>query len=304
MTFAARAVATSAGNVGFPNLARKCEELPVVLADSGDLEARLAARGREVRAAQRLRYRIFFEAGGAAANPIGRLVRRDLCPFDSVCHHLIVVDKGLAGSGRPEVVGAYRLLRQEVAERHFGFYSAREFDLAPLIMRWPGLRFLEAGRACVAESHRGRRVLDLLWRGLWRYARHHRLDALIGCASLPGADPARHSATIRALASGGDPALRVLPVREGAAAAPDASCAPPTDPRALLRALPPLVKGYLRLGATFSPIPAVDSAFGSTDLFVVMPLSKIEPRYLKHFGLDAPQRPPASRMVSFPADFG
>jgi len=264
--------------------------LPVVVARSGDLEARLATTAREVRAAQKLRYRAFCKGSGAAPSAIGRLARRDLCSFDSVCDHLIVVDKGLARLGRPEVVGVYRLLRQDVAERHFGFYSAREFELAPLMARRPGLRFLEVGRACVAESHRGRHVLDLLWRGLWLYARHHGLDALIGCASLPGADPARHSAIVHALASGGDPALRVLPLPERAAAMPDASGAPSIDPRALRRALPPLVKGYLRLGATFSPIPAVDRAFGSTDLFVVMPLSEVEPRYLEHFGVEAPRR--------------
>lgn len=293
LTFGAAAGATSGAKGAFVNLLSRRRDLgglAVFLGRSGDLEARLAATAKEVRAAQKLRYRVFFEGGDAAPNAIGRLVRRDLCPFDRACDHLIVTDKGLARLGRPEVVGAYRLLRQEVAECRFGFYSAREFDLAPLLARWPGLRFLEVGRACVAESHRGRHVLDLLWRGLWLYARHHGLDALIGCASLPGADPTHHSTAVRALASGGDPRFRVSPLPERAAAMPDASGEPPIDPRALLRALPPLVKGYLRLGATFSPIPAVDRAFGSIDLFVAIPLSKVEPRYLEHFGLEAPRR--------------
>ena len=293
LTFGAGPVATSRAKGALPKLLfrrRDLGGLAPVVARSGDLEARLATTGWEVRAAQKLRYRAFFGGSGAAPNALGRLARRDVCPFDGVCDHLIVVDKAPARSRRPEVVGVYRLLRQDVAERHFGFYSAREFQLAPLISRWPGLRFLEVGRACVAESHRGRHVLDLLWRGLWLYARHHGLDALIGCASLPGADPARHSATVRALASGGDSRLRVLPLPERAAAMPDASGAPSPNPRALLRALPPLVKGYLRLGATFSPIPAVDRAFGSTDLFVVMPLSEVEPRYLEHFGVAAGRR--------------
>ena len=153
------------------------------------------------------------------------------------------------------------------------------------------MRFLEVGRACIAPTHRGKRVLELLWRGLWAYARHHNMDAMIGCASLPGADPAAHAGAIRALsASGGDPNWRVAPRPERAGALGGSEAAPPADPRALIRVLPPLVKGYWRLGATFSPVPAVDRAFNTTDVFVVMPLCDIEERYLQYFGVEAFRR--------------
>jgi putative hemolysin len=267
-----------------------------VLARAGALEARLAATGKEVRRAQGLRYRIFFEEGGAIPNPAARLTRRDLCRFDSVCDHLVVVDRmAPARDGSPSVVGVYRLLRQDVAERNFGFYSSREFEVERLIARHPGMRFLEVGRACIAETHRGRRVLELLWRGLWAYARHHAIDAMIGCASLPGADPRAHAATIRWLAaSGGDPSWRVAPRSDRRFTRDDDGARRGLDARALARRLPPLVKGYWRLGATFSPVPAVDAAFGATDLFVAMPLSDIEARYLKHFGVEALRRPLAA----------
>jgi putative hemolysin len=217
-----------------------------------------------------------------------------MCRFDAVSDHLIVVDHALLNRrGAPKVVGLYRLLRQEIAERNFGFYSAGEFDVPALLARHPGLRFLEAGRACVAPSHRGRHVLDLLWRALWTYARHHRADVLIGCASLPGSDPALHAPAIRALASGGDAALRIGPV-----------AAPPglggsagegrLDLRALTRTLPPLIKGYWRLGATFSPAPAVDAVFGTTDLFVALPLRDVESRYLQHFRVERAAAPIAA----------
>ncbi len=259
-----------------------------VLARSGALEARLAATGRDVRRAQRLRYRVFFEEGGAIPDPARRLTRRDLCPFDAVSDHLLVVDRAAPGrDGSPKVVGVYRLLRQEAAERNFGFYSSGEFDVDELVARRPGTRFLEVGRACVAQSHRGGRVLELLWRGLWAYARHHAMDAMIGCASLPGADPAAHGPAARWLAAGGDPAWRVRPRPDRAGEFGDEPSGPPASPRALIRTLPPLVKGYWRLGATFSPVPAVDPAFGATDLFVVLPLRDIEPRYLAHFGVEA-----------------
>jgi putative hemolysin len=259
-----------------------------VLARSGPLEARLASTKKDVRQAQRLRYSVFFDEGGAIPDPTARLIRRDVCPFDGVSDHLIVVD-GTARrrDGSPKCVGAYRLLRQDVAERNFGFYSALEFDVDSLVARRPGIRFLEVGRACVAPTHRGRHVLELLWRGLWAYARHHAVNAMIGCASLPGADAAAHAAAIAALASGGDSSWRVGP-RPGRGGALGGVMAAPADPRALLRALPPLVKGYWRLGATFSPIPVVDPAFNTTDLFVVMPLADIEERYLAYFGVEAP----------------
>lgn len=255
-----------------------------VLACSGPLEARLAVTGKDVRRAQKLRYSVFFEEGGAVPDPTARLIRRDVCRFDAVSDHLIVVDKTLRRrDGSPRCVGVYRLLRQDVAERNFGFYSALEFDVGSLVARHPGVRLLEVGRACVAPTHRGRRVLELLWRGLWAYARHHAVDAMIGCASLPGADPAAHADIVAALTSEGDSSWRVGP-RPGRGHGVTAA---PADPRRFLRTLPPLVKGYWRLGATFSPIPVVDEAFNSTDLFVVMPLAEIEERYLAYFGVEA-----------------
>jgi L-ornithine Nalpha-acyltransferase len=288
LTFASRP--TGDARAFLERFARKRDlaGLGPVLARSGALEARLAATGREVRRAQRLRYRIFFEEGGAIPDPARRLTRRDLCPFDAVSDHLLVVDRAAPGrDGSPKVVGVYRLLRQEAAERNFGFYSSAEFDVGELVARRAGMRFLEVGRACVAQSHRGGRVLELLWRGLWAYARHHAMDAMIGCASLPGADPAAHGPAVRWLAANGDPAWRVRPRPDRAGALRDEPSGPPASTRALIRTLPPLVKGYWRLGATFSPVPAVDPGFGATDLFVVLPLRDIEPRYLEHFGVEA-----------------
>ncbi|HKN27775.1 MAG TPA: GNAT family N-acyltransferase [Roseiarcus sp.] len=289
LTFASRP--GTQGARGFRHrLSRKRDlaGLGPVLARSGALEARLVTTKKEVRRAQKLRYRAFFEEGGAAPDPTARVIRRDVCRFDGVSDHLIVVDESLRHrDGSPRLVGVYRLLRQDVAERNFGFYSALEFDVEALIARRPTTRFLEVGRACIAPTHRGRHVLELLWRGLWAYARHHNMDAMIGCASLPGCDSAAHSGAIRALAAGGgDPTWRVAPRPDRAGALVEGASQPPADPRALMRVLPPLVKGYWRLGATFSPLPAVDTAFNTTDLFVVMPLSDVEERYLHYFGVE------------------
>ena len=209
---------------------REFDGLGPVLVRSGALEARLAVTKKEVRRAQKLRYRVFFEEGGATPDATARIVRRDVCRFDAVSDHLIVVDGAERyRDGSPKCVGVYRLLRQDVAESNFGFYSALEFDVGALVAGRPTTQFLEVGRACIAPTHRGRHVLELLWRGLWTYARHHGMDAMIGCASLPGANVALHAGAIRALADGGDPSWRAAPRPERAGASKESLCAPAAE---------------------------------------------------------------------------
>ena len=274
----------AAGPARIVRRVRDRDGLPEVLAEIGSLEVRLAATKRDIRRAQKLRYEVFFEEGGAKADPTAKLIRRDVCRFDAVCDHLIVVDKALPRfDGSPTVVGAYRLLRQEAAQANFGFYSAAEFRVDELIARHPGKRFLELGRSCVAAGYRGKRTLELLWRGIWAYALHHRIDVMFGCASLPGADPRAHADALAFLRGEAKPGaawtVGAAPGRAAAEVAPgDLSAA-----RALARALPPLIKGYWRLGAAFSLEAVVDEAFGTTDLLVVMPVEDIRERYLAHF---------------------
>jgi len=273
----------------FSRQVRQLHGLPKVLASSGDFDVVLATTKKEIRRAQKLRYQVFFEEGGATADPTARLIRRDVCPFDRVCDHLIVVDKSVRRlDGSPTVVGAYRLLRQDVASANFGFYSAGEFEIGAMIARHPGKRFLELGRSCVAEGYRGKRTLELLWRGLWAYALHHRVDAMFGCASFPGVDPAAHAGALSFLRGETDESKAWQAAAVAGRAAPIATV--PPDPRAL-RALPPLIKGYWRVGARFSRDAVVDVAFGTTDVLVVMPVEEIRSRYLSYF---APAEPAAA----------
>ncbi|MCC2107254.1 MAG: GNAT family N-acetyltransferase, partial [Hyphomicrobiales bacterium] len=177
----------------FPKGFRKRATFGGALCRAGSLELRLAETKKEIRKAQRLRYKVFYEEGGATPDRTAALIRRDVCAFDRVCDHLLVVDHAALnrfGRARPKVVGAYRLLRQEVAEKNFGFYSAGEYDLAPLLARHKGKRFLELGRSCVLAPWRGKRVLELLWRGIGIYIEQHKIDAMFGCASFEGVDPA------------------------------------------------------------------------------------------------------------------
>ncbi len=183
---------------------RDLSGLPAVLGRFGPFEIKLATTKREIRKAQRLRFEVFYEEGSAIPNQGSALVRRDICPFDAFCDHLLVIDmdaQNRFGRKKPKIVGTYRLLRRDVAERNLGFYSQREFDIAPLLARHASKRFLELGRSCVHPKYRSKRAIELLWRGLWIYAKHHRVDVLIGCASLPGADPHRPRSAAQFLAS-------------------------------------------------------------------------------------------------------
>ncbi len=254
----------------------------------GAFEIRLATTKKEVREAQRLRYKVFYEEGQAIARRGATLVRRDLCRFDKICDHLLVIDtaaRNSFGRVKPRVVGTYRLLRGDVAARHGGFYSQNEFDIAPLLARHEGKRFLELGRSCVDPKYRSKRVIELLWRGLWIYAKRHRIDVMVGCASLPGTNPLALALPLSFLhhRASAQAEWQVRP-RQGRAV-PMAILDPAAvDARKGIAGLPPLLKAYVRIGAKFGDGAVVDAMFGTTDVFTIMPIAELEERYIAHFG--------------------
>lgn len=257
----------------------------------GALELRLAQKASDVRRAQKLRYRVFYEEMSAIPDAKTRIARRDVDGFDAICDHLLVFDHAAAPSRvrrQPRVVGTYRLLRQDVAQRHGGFYSAAEFALDALIARHHGLRFLELGRSCVLAPYRNKRTIELLWQGIWSYLLEHRVDVMIGCASLEGTDP--HKLAL---------ALSYLHHFHGAGGAWNADALSrrhvemnrmpkvAIDPKAAWRELPPLIRGYLRVGAVVGNGAVIDYQFRTTDVLMVMPVAEISHRYIRHFGSDA-----------------
>jgi putative hemolysin len=276
--------------VAFPMLKRKTKNggLEGSLARLGTLEARLAIGKKEIRKAQRLRYKVFYKHGGAIADAKTAITRRDADRFDKICDHLIVIDHAARtrfGKIKPKVVGAYRLLRDDVAQKKGGFYSAGEYDIAPLLERHPGLRFLELGRSCVLEQYRGKRTIELLWRGILAYVRHHRIDAMIGCASLEGSNPLVHASALSFLAhhASAEDEWSVRARRE--LHVPMATLAKEAvDTRKAMNAMPPLIKGYLRIGAKFGDGAVVDRKFNTVDVFVVLPVAEMDARYLDYFG--------------------
>ena len=183
------------------------------------------------------------------------------------------------------MVGTYRVLRQDVAELNDGFYTQGEYDIAPLIQSKPDYSFIELGRSCVLKPYRNRRTLELLWQGVWSYVREHGADVMIGCASFPGTDPSAHALALSFLHH-----TALAPeewrVRAHEHLRVDMNMMPKdaVNSRAAVKALPPLIKGYLRVGAYVGDGAVIDHQFGTTDVFIIMPVEAINTRYFAHFG--------------------
>jgi putative hemolysin len=262
---------------------------PKIYGQLGPLEVRLARKKSEIRRAQRLRYKVFYEEMSAVPDALAMLSRRDEDAYDAVFDHLLVIDRGDASDGRrwrrSKVVGTYRMLRQEVAELNDGFYTQGEYDIAPLLAAKPGYSFMELGRSCVLKPYRDKRTLELLWQGVWSYVREHGADVMIGCASFAGTDPAVHAEALSFLYH-----TALAPedwrVRAHGHLRVDMNMLPRerVNARKALKALPPLIKGYLRLGAFVGDGAVIDNQFGTTDVMIILPVESIRTRYFAHFG--------------------
>ncbi|MFT3732812.1 MAG: GNAT family N-acyltransferase [Hyphomicrobium sp.] len=282
--------ALSASTRPFKKFSRDIE--PKIYGRVGNLEVRLARTWAEIKLAQRLRYQVFFEEMSAVPSRLAQFRRRDEDAYDALCDHLLVVDLDKTTPGRhgrperPKVIGTYRILRQEVAERGPGFYSAGEYDIAPLLRsKSPTHRFMELGRSCVLAPYRSKRSVELLWHGLWTYVRENRIDVMIGCASFEGIDLEEHKMALsylyhKALAPEEWRCSARAPLSVAMNLVPESKL----DPKSALKSMPPLIKAYLRLGAYFGDGAVIDRQFGTTDVLVIMPVANIDPRYFEHYG--------------------
>lgn len=249
----------------------------------GSIGLKIAANQAEREACQALRFKVFYEDGGARADAQALASKLDADGYDHICDHLLVTDGAQA-------VGTYRLLRQERLGAGQAFYSQGEFDLEPLLAAKPQLRFLELGRSCVLAEYRTKRIIELLWQGIWDYARAHRLDVMIGCASLGGTHIPQLTNQLAYLHH-----HHLAPegwrVRAHADhfVSMDQAAPGELDAKQALKAIPPLVKGYLRLGGYVGDGAVVDHQFNTTDVLIILPVSAINPRYFARFG--APAKP-------------
>ncbi len=231
----------------------------------------LARTSREVEESQRLRYQVFFEEMGAGAKSLRPDL--DVDEYDGDCEHLIVRDQESLN-----VVGCYRIMRPDVARRRGSFYSDSEFDLS----RLNHLRgnIAEIGRACIHPDFRAGSVIMLLWSGLARVVVESGYEYAIGCASINLADGhANAVAVYRETAAKclAPPEYRVFP-RNPYPLRDLRAIESITPPR-----VPPLLKGYMRIGAWIGGEPAWDPDFNTADLFVMLPMARMAATYSRHF---------------------
>ncbi len=265
----------------------------------GDLQIRLAESESEIAAAQELRYRVFYEEMSARPTAAMAAARRDFDSFDPFCDHLIVIDRK-KGVGAGGIVATYRLLRREAARRRGQFYSIDEYDISPIVA-YDG-EILELGRSCVDPDYRSKAAMQMLWKGITDYIMHYKIGIMFGCGSLPGINPAEHAVPLsylyhrhlappefrpRAVASR-YVSMNMLPIEA-------------IDEKRTLVGLPPLIKGYLRLGGYVGDGAVVDQQFGTTDISIIVVTDRVTGKYIKHYTRPEGELPAsASAMPSRP----
>ena len=247
----------------------------------GDLEIRLAETEAEIAAAQALRYRVFYEEMSASPTPEMETAKRDFDSFDPYCDHLIVID-ARKGEGAAGIVATYRLLRRPGAAKRGQFYSVDEYDISAIVAHQGEI--LELGRSCVDTAYRSKAVMQLLWKGISEYVFHFGIEIMFGCASFPGTDPAQHAVTLSYLHHRHLAPLEFRP-RAVPARYVSMNMKPiaEIDERRALAALPPLVKGYLRLGGFVGDGAVIDHQFGTVDVSVVVVTELVSDKYYKHY---------------------
>ncbi len=260
------------------------------LAVSGSMEVRLAADAAEIDAAQALRYRVFYEE--RSATPVGDMavLRRDFDDYDAIADHLLVLDHS-RGEGAQAVVGTYRLIRRSRADLRGGFYTAGEYDISKIV-DFPG-EILELGRSCVDAGYRNRPTMQLLWKGIAAFVFRYDITLMFGCASLPGTDVEALAGQLSYLYHN-----HLAPERLRVRALPQLHVemnrmpADRVDAKRSLAALPPLVKGYLRLGGFVGDGAVIDPQFNTTDVCVIVQTDAVTDKYYRHYERETRGRDP------------
>lgn len=262
-------------------LAQQSAQAQVVNETVGPLQVRLAETWEEIEAALALRYRVFYEEMSAKPSAEVAAARRDFDEFDPYCEHLVVLDNE-KGTGADAVVGTYRMLRREGAEKIGRFYSSDEYDISKIVAADGDI--LEMGRSCIDAEHRTRAAMQLLWRGVTAYVLGHNIRFLFGCASLHGTDPSTMALPLSYLWH-----HHLAPVEVRARALPeryvsmDLMPAEEIDAKRAVRVLPPMIRGYLRLGGWVGDGAVIDYEFNTVDVFVLVEMDKVTDKYFKHY---------------------
>lgn len=249
--------------------------------DASPIILRLAETPEEIVAAQRLRYKIFYEEFDIFPPEQVAAEQRDFDEYDPYADHLVVIDESITDPDR-RIVGTYRLFRREALPSDMAFYSTQEFNIEPLIKN--GGKLLELGRSCVLPEYRTKYVMQKLWQGIAEYLSVHNIDLMFGCASFQERDAHNIVDQLAYLHHYHSP-----PEELAASARPD--CTADLDfkakedlnARRVFSDLPALIKGYLRLGAYIGHGAFADKSLHCIDVCIILPTEKVTQKYMKHY---------------------
>ena len=261
------------------------QKLPSVLGELGTLSTRLAKDETELKKAQRLRYEVFCEEFSALEKAkLNNNLEQE--QHDLNCDHLLVLEN--SNPARPKIIGTQRFFVKSACDTHLNFRSQSEFDLEALAVKHPEKRFMELGRSCILKNFRSKRTMELMWHGTWSYAVQNKVDVMTGCASFYAKSVNEIDTALGFLSThvSKDPNWNVLPTAKNATRTKQYEHLI-MDPKKAIRTLPPLIKGYLRLGAFFSDSVVIDEDFGTIDIAVILPVANINPRYVSYYGPQA-----------------
>ena len=249
--------------------------------ESDNFIIKLVQTKSELKKAQALRYSVFYKEKKAKPTLPKKLIRLDYDKIDKFADHLIVIDK----NRKNKIVGTYRLIRGDVAELYGGYYSSTEFNLINIVNNYQNKHILELGRSCVHQNYRNGTIMNLLWKAIAEYVKLYDIKVLIGCASFSGTDPIKYSEELTYLRDNFSlPAnLSVESYDNNIYPAYKLNNNNNSNPLRTFAKLPPLIKGYLRVGGKVSDNFFVDYRFNTIDLFVVVFTDDIDTRYKKKY---------------------
>jgi len=244
-----------------------------------DYLVKLAETKSEVKKAQKLRYEVFFSDRNKKKIFNISNFRRDSDKYDSYCDHIIVSYKK-SKFAKSKTVGTYRLLKQKIAEQKIGFYSSEEYDLTKLTAANHYSNMLELSRSCISQHFRNKNVLKLMWREIYNYISINKIDAMFGTASFLETDVSKIEDQLIFLQQNYKmPDLIEVKALKKFRAKLDSTKKIELNLE-LIRSLPTLIKGYIKLNAYIGDGVVVDNKFKTTDVFVFLPTSKINYEYI------------------------
>jgi putative hemolysin len=248
----------------------------------GKLEVRLAENNLEIDAAQALRYKVFFEEMKAKPSHEQRKSKRDFDTFDHYFDHILVIDHDRPGKIMDKVVGTYRLNGGRYKDKKNFFYTSGEYDLTKLIKNEGNI--LELGRSCVDKKYRNGKTMQLLWAFIAQYVIKYNIKIMFGCASFPGIEVEKHKFALAYLHEKYLAPINMRPVAlKNRYIKMQYDGLKKRNFKNFISSIPPLIKGYIRLGAFVGDGAVIDYDFNTVDVCIVLPTKKVATRYMDHF---------------------